>query len=331
MEKQVLDTIKKYNLIQENDNIVIGVSGGPDSMCLLDVLKNIKNDNILGLEFNIYVAHINHMLREEANEEEEYVQEYCSKNDIKCYIKRENVKKLAENRKVGIEEAGRLLRHEFFEEILNKTNSNKIATAHNLNDKIETVLMNIIRGSGTSGLKGIEAKRDGKYIRPIIEVSREDIEKYCEENKINPKIDKSNKENIYTRNKVRNVLLPFIKEEFNPNIVSSLNRLSEIITDEQNYLEKIVHNMYIETVQKEQKDEIILDLKKFNSLDIVIKRRMVLYTINKVLKTIKDIEKIHIEDIIKLCKNNIGNKYLTPNKNIKIFIKKGKIFFISQM
>ena len=204
-------------------------------------------------------------------------------------------------------------------------------------------MMNLIRGSGVSGLKGIEPIRDNKFIRPIIECTRKEIEEYCEENRLNPKYDKSNAENIYTRNKIRNKLLPYIQDEFNPNIIESLNRLSTIVSKEEEYFHKHVEKLYQElkiTGDKlkelsndinieENKDNIcILDLKKFNVLDNVIKSRLIIYTISKLLGTSQGIEKIHIEDIIKLCGNNIGNKYLTPNKNIKVYVKKGRIYFI---
>ena len=230
MKQKILQTIKKYNLIENGDSIVIGVSGGPDSICLLHVLNELKNE----LNFKISVAHINHMIREEADDETEYVKEFCENLGIECYIKRIDVVKIANNLKRGTEETGRQIRYEFFDEILEKTASNKIATAHNNNDKVETILMNILRGSGLSGLKGIEAIRDNKYIRPLIETSREEIEKYCEENNLNPKIDKSNNENIYTRNKVRNIVIPYIKQEFNPNILKTINRLSEVATEKMN-------------------------------------------------------------------------------------------------
>ena len=322
MKQRILQTIKKYNLIEENDSIVIGVSGGPDSICLLHILNELKDE----LNFKIYVAHINHMIREEADEETEYVKDFCKNLGIECYIKRIDVVKIANNLKRGTEETGRQIRYEFFNEVLEKTASNKIATAHNNNDKVETILMNILRGSGTSGLKGIEAKRDDKYIRPLIEVSREEIENYCEKNKLNPRIDKSNQENIYTRNKVRNVVIPYIKKEFNPNIIKTINRLSEVATEENEYLEKITEKTFNEICICPEK-QIILDLKKFNKLELVIKRRVILYTINEVLGTTAGIEKINIDDIIKLCNNNIGNKYLMPTKSIQILIKKGKIFF----
>lgn len=125
------------------------------------------------------------------------------------------------------------------------------------------------------------------------------------------------------------MLIPYIEENFNPNIVDSLNRLSTIATKEDEYIHKIVENSFKNTMITADigKKEIILDLKKFNKLDEVIKSRLILYTISEILGTSQGIEKIHIEDIIKLCGNNIGNKYLMPNKNIKIFVKKGKIFF----
>lgn len=333
LEEKVLNTIKKYELIKNEDTIVVGVSGGPDSMTLLNVLINIKENS--KIKYNIVVAHINHGIRKEAEEETKYVEDFCKTNNIECFIKREKVEELAKVQKIGTEEAGRKLRYEFFDEVLKKVNGNKIATAHNANDNSETVLMNILRGSGTSGLKGIEVNRENKFIRPLIEIERKEIEEYCKDNNLNPKIDMSNKENIYTRNKIRNILLPLIEEQFNPNIVNSLNRLSEIAKEENDYIQKQVEKIYKEIVVKEYLGEeyfegnntIILDLKKFNNQEKVIKNRITLYTINKVLGTSQNIEKIHITDIIKLCENNIGNKYLTPNKNIKIKIEKGKIFF----
>ena len=271
LEQKILKTIKKYELIKNGDNIVVGVSGGPDSMALLNALINIrKNSN---LKFDITVAHINHMIRIEAEEETKYVQNFCSKNNI--------------------------------------------------------------RGSGTSGLKGIEPIRENKYIRALIECTRAEIEEYCEKQNLAPKIDKSNMENIYTRNKVRNLLIPYIKENFNPNIITSLNRLSSLAASENEFIQKKVEESYKEVLIKEMlgnkdlevKKEIIIDLKKFNKLDLVIKNRLMLYTISRVLGASKNIEKVHIEDLVKLCSNNIGNKYLTPNKNIKVMVNNGKVYF----
>lgn len=326
MKEKVLNTIKKYNLIKNGDKIVLGVSGGPDSISMLDILNNIKKEN--QIDFNITVAHVNHLIREEAIDDEKYVQEYCEKNKIEYYIKRIDVQNIARERKIGTEEAGRIARYDFFEEILEKTNSNKIGIAHNKNDKIETIIMHILRGSGISGLKGIEPIRDNKYIRPLIECERTEIEQYCEEYKLNPRIDKTNFENEYTRNKIRNIVIPYIKEEFNPNIIETINRLSELVTEEDNFIENVVKEQYKKILINQEKNEIILNLKEFNNMEKVIRARMILYTTKQLTGSSQKIEKIHIQDIIKLCENNIGNKFLTPNKNLKILIKDKKIFFL---
>lgn len=326
MKEKVLETIKKYKLIENGDKIVIGVSGGPDSITLLNVLLEIKKEKII--DFDIVVCHINHMIREEATEDEEYVSNFCKKYNIEFFAKRIEIEKISKEEKIGTEEAGRKARYEFFNEILEKTSSNKIATAHTANDNAETVLMNIIRGSGTSGLKGIEAKRDN-LIRPLIECKRDEIEEYCKKNNLNPRIDKTNFENIYTRNKIRNLLIPYIKENFNPNIIETINRLSDLSKAENDYLEKETAKKFKEILIEKKNDEIILDLNKFNLQETVIKSRLVLYTINILFGTRSGIEKKHIEDIIKLCSNNIGNKFLIPNKKVKILVKNKKIFFIS--
>lgn len=328
LKEKVVETIKKYKLIESGDKIVVGVSGGPDSISLINILHEIKEENILNINFDLIVAHINHKIREEADLDQKFVEEYCTQKNIKYYVKSENVNKKAENEKIGTEEAGRKLRYNFFNEILEKEKANKIATAHTANDNAETILMNIIRGSGLSGLKGITPLRDNIYIRPLIEANRDEIEEYCKKNNLDPRIDKTNFENIYTRNKIRNILIPCIKKEFNPNIIEVLNRLSKISREENEYFEKITKKIYKEIlISEENKKQIILDLKKFNDNDIVIKNRIVLYTINRLLGNSQGIEKIHINDIIKLCNNNIGNKYLTPNKHIKILVKNKKIFF----
>ena len=326
MKEKVLETIKKYNLIEDGDKIVIGVSGGPDSITLLNVFLEIKKEKIF--DFDIVVCHINHMIREEAVEDEEYVSKFCKKYNIDFFVKRIDIEKVSRQEKIGTEEAGRIARYKFFNEILEKTSSNKIATAHTANDNAETVLMNIIRGSGTSGLKGIEVKRDN-LIRPLIECSRIDIEEYCKANNLNPRIDKTNYENIYTRNKVRNLLIPYIKENFNPNIIETINRLSGLSKAENEYLDKETAKVFENILIEKKLGEIILDLNKFNLQETVIKSRLVLYTINILFGTRSGIEKKHIEDIIKLCSNNIGNKFLIPNKKVKILVKNKKIFFIA--
>ena len=269
-----------------------------------------------------------------------YVQDFCKKLGIECYVERINVIEKSNQEKIGTEEAGRKARYAFFEEVLRKTKANKIATAHNANDNAETVLMNIFRGTGTQGLKGIEPSRDGKFIRPLIECESAEIEDYCEKNNLQPRIDKSNYENIYTRNKIRNIFIPQIKTEFNPNIIEALNKLSILARQENEFLHGYISELLNKELivehdisdkhnngDKENNSQIILDLKKFNQQDSFIKGKIIIESIKKVLGNTQGIEKIHVDDIIKLCSKNIGNKYLTPNKHIKVLVKQGKIFF----
>lgn len=326
---KILETINKYELIESGDRIVLGVSGGPDSICMLQILNQLKDK----LNFEIVVAHINHGIRENAKLDEQYVIEVCKNLNIECHVLNTNIKEYSKQNKIGLEEAGRKVRYEYFNEILAKTNSNKIAIAHNSNDNVETIILNILRGTGPSGLKGILPK-NGIYIRPLIEIKREEIEEYTLQ--FNPRHDESNDENEFSRNKVRNVVLPYIKQEFNPNIVDTITRLSDLISEESDYLEQETlqkyneilieeKNLNLEVYNGEIKPTIILDLKKFNVLNNVIAKRIIFLAINKIFKTTRGIEKIHIDDIIKLCRKGEGNKYLTPNKYTKVMIKNNTI------
>ena len=334
LKEKVMSTITKNNLIQNGDKLVLAVSGGPDSLAMLNVLLDIRKSERLDFEF--VVAHVNHMIRKEAVDDEKFVKGFCEKNNILCFVKKVDIPKISKDKKIGTEEAGRYARYEFFDEVLDNTNSNKIAIAHNKNDKVETILMNLLRGSGVSGLKGIEYIKNGKYIRPLLDCTRKEIEDYCYKENLNPRIDKTNFDNTYTRNKVRNVVIPYVQQEFNPNIIETLNRLSELVKEEENYVDEQVEKAYTEMVIEEKlmdyedKPYILLKLKIFNTQERVIKSRVLLYTIKRLLGNVQGIEKIHIDDVIKLCGRNVGNKYLTPNKNLKIFLNNGKIYFIDQ-
>lgn len=314
MLNKVKETIEKYNLIDKNDKIVVAVSGGPDSISLLDILYK--------LNYNICVAHVNHGLRENAIIDQKFVEDFCNKRNIPCFVKQIKLKELKV--KMTLEEAGRKERYDFFYEIMKNQKCNKIATAHNSNDNAETVIMNIIRGSGVSGLKGIEPIRDN-VIRPLIEITRKEIEAYCKENELDPRHDESNDEDIYTRNKVRLKVIPYIEENINSNVVNNINRLSSIVLEEEKYIEKETEKAYNECLIASEENRNVYNLKKFNSLDIVIKKRLIKKFIINLLGNAKDIEKIHIDDIVKLCDKNIGGKFLMPNKRVKISIIKGTI------
>ncbi len=347
LEQNFLDTIKENNLISKGDVIVVGVSGGPDSITLLTCLNKFKDY----FEIKIICAHINHLIRKDSTEDEQYVENMCKNMGIKCYVKRADVEKIAKEQKKGSEEVGRKIRYDFFDEVARKENANKIAIAHNMKDNAETMLLNIIRGSGLTGLEGIQAEEYGKYIRPLINCTREEIEEYCEKNNLQPRIDSTNKENIYRRNIIRNKLLPQL-QELNPNIVESLSNLSKIVKVQNIHIKNEVENIYnkiateeLNTNNLQNKNDssmpkaknkvsnvtlgkIELHLLEFQKLDVSLQQNLILYTINKLFGNTKNIEKVNIDDIIIICRRNVGNKYICPNKNLKILIKNKKIIFI---
>ena len=321
LEENFLKTIKENNLIEKGDKIVVGVSGGPDSITLLECLNKYKEK----LNYDIVVAHVNHLIRKDSTEDEQFVENVCKDMKIKCYIKRVNIIELANKTKRGLEETGRNERYKFFDEITKKEKANKIAIAHNMNDNAETILLNLIRGCGLNGLEGIQPIEYHKYIRPLINCKREEIEEYCRKNNLNPRIDYTNKENIYKRNKIRNELIPYLKQ-INPNIIQNLSRVSKIIKNENEYINIEVENIY-NKISSESLGKIELDLKSFDNLHIAMKQNLILYTIKKLLGSTKNIEKVNIDDIIKISMRNVGNKYIILNKKLKITIKNGKIIF----
>lgn len=258
VEEKFLNTVRDYNLIESGDVIVVGVSGGPDSITLLTCLNKYKEK----FNYKIIVAHINHLIRKDSTEDEQFVENYCKKNNIPVFIKRAKVEEIAKKQKRGTEETGRKIRYDFFNEVLEKNNANKIAIAHNMNDNAETMILNLIRGTGLQGLEGIRP-RNNNIIRPLINCKREEIESYCKKNNLNPRIDSTNSENIYRRNIIRNKILPSLKE-INPNIVETLSRTTKIIRENNTYIKESSQEIFdkIAIVGNEEKNENLNDIKK---------------------------------------------------------------------
>lgn len=303
MREKVINTIEKYNMIERGDRIIVGFSGGPDSVSLLHVLNSIKEL----YDIKLYAVHINHMIRgDEALRDEEYAKSFAKSLGIPFYIKREGVLEFADKNKMSSEEAGRFIRYSFFDETAKRVGANKIALAHNMNDQAETMIMRFIRGAGIGGLSGIKPVRDGRYIRPIIECSRDEIEEYCRENNLNPVIDSTNKESIYIRNRIRLEVIPYIKKYFNPNIVESLYKTSEVLRDEDEYINYAAAHEY-ERIRAEK--GIYID--KFNLLHIAIKRRIIRELIKTVKGNLNGIESKHVEECIELIKKGVTGKSIS--------------------
>lgn len=231
IEHQMLNTIRKYNMLKGASNLVVGVSSGVDSMVLIFILNKLKNE----LKINLTVAHLNHMLRgKQADLDEEFVKDYCKKNNINFVSKRVDINSKAKRAKLGIEECARNERYDFFNSIF-KDEDYKIATAHNLSENAETVIFNLARGCYKKGLCGIPAKRDN-IIRPLIEVSKEQIINYAKANKIKYREDQSNFSLDYNRNKIRHKVIPVLKQ-INPNFEHTLLNLKDSLQQEEDFFE----------------------------------------------------------------------------------------------
>lgn len=224
MKNEFLKNLKSYNL--EGFGVLLAVSGGKDSMTMLDLFNYFKYE----LKLNLVVCHFNHSLRDDADRDEKFVKTQCEKYGLKFYSKKEDVLLYSNENKLSTEEGARFLRYKFFDEVKRIENLEYIATAHNKNDLAETVIMRILRGTGINGLIGIQSER-GDLIRPILNFSRDEIEKYIEENNIPFVEDKTNFEELYLRNKIRLNLFPILKNEYNPKILDAISRLSNIAFD----------------------------------------------------------------------------------------------------
>lgn len=294
--EDVQKTVNKYNLISKEDSIVVGVSGGPDSVCLLHLLYRISKN----ISIKIYAVHLNHQIRGlDAYLDSLYVSKLCDDLDIPCFVKSIDVPKYCKDNKLGLEVGARKLRYEIFNEVRNSVSANKIAIGHNKNDQAETILMRIMRGTGLRGLKGIGYLRIDGVIRPILDIKREDIEKYCEENNLKPRIDRTNLEEVYSRNKIRLKILPYMKQEFNENIVDSIVRMSNSLRTDSDYIEHQVEKSY-ESVTKKYSDGVYIFTENLKNFHLAIKTRIVIKAIETILGNTISIDKKHIDEILEL-------------------------------
>ena len=266
MKQRVLETIKTHELLEEGTHIVLGLSGGPDSVCLFDVLLElsaVKN-------FRIHPVHVNHKFRPgDAERDQEYVEELCRQRGLTCRTFTVDCNALAREKGLTSEEAGRKARYDAFFETAQElageleqhctqepsmpgTDKIAIAVAQNANDQAETILFRMLRGTGTDGLAGIAYKRYERgfaIVRPLLDVPRDEIEKYCEERNFSPRIDHTNNEAIYARNKIRLELLPMLREKFNPNIIETINRLGKNAAADKDYLAQQARDAYEEALE----------------------------------------------------------------------------------
>lgn len=288
MRDKVLNYIKINKILDHSDRVIVGVSGGPDSTALLYFLNSIKDQ----YKLDLFVCHLNHMIRgNEADEDEVFVRELCEDMSIEFYSKKANIPKIAKDRRMSVEEAGREERYSLFYDVAKELKATKIALAHHKDDNVETILMRFIRGTGIKGLGGISFKRRDGVIRPFLCVGKGEILKYCELNRIPSRLDKTNLDNQYHRNRIRLDLIPYL-EEMNPNISENINNLGAICREYYDYVYVNVKEALKELAANDK-----IDIGKFNTLHPLLRREILIYLINQ-LDSNCSIEYHHIALII---------------------------------
>ncbi|MBW2603592.1 MAG: tRNA lysidine(34) synthetase TilS [Deltaproteobacteria bacterium] len=290
-------TIATYGMLKPKDSVVIGVSGGPDSVALLHVLFLIASRFSLKLG----VAHLNHCLRQnDSDKDAQFVEVLAKRYDLPCYTRKKDVRKYQVENKLSLEEAARRVRYTFLDSVASTMQYNKIAVGHHGDDNAELILMNLFRGSGTQGLSGIPPVRDHKIIRPLIERNRSEIIDFLGQNKLEYVSDASNTDTKYLRNRVRHDLIPLLKTAYNPKISDTLNRLSSIIRSEEEWIDDVVHPFYEKTVKDVQESYIILSVSMLNRYHPALQRRIIRMTIEKIKGDLRRIQFVNINSVIGL-------------------------------
>lgn len=316
MKDRIREYIREQQLIEVGDRILVAVSGGADSVCLLYLLNEIKDE----FKCQLRVVHINHGLREkDADEDEAYVKEMCDKLGLHFRAYHVDVKELAKQTGMSLEEAGRNARYQAFVEEGRKHSCNKVALAHHMNDTVETVLFHMIRGSGIQGLTGIPVKREldqMEVIRPLLCVKRDEIENYLHQKEISYCVDSTNLENEYSRNKLRNQIIPLMKEELNEKAVEHIAKTANLLSEMNEYMNQEIHRAYVRYVQTETRDNRITCSKLDVSIKEehpIIQKGVIRLIIQEMMTTgLKDIDSNHIEQSMHLIMKEVGKQIHLP-------------------
>ncbi len=310
LENLFLKTISEHNMFSSGDRIVVGLSGGADSCVLLYVLNKFKSE--FGIK--IAAAHLNHGIRgQEALRDMQFADKFAKSLGVEFYSKIADVPLYAKENSLSEETAGRNLRYAFFDEICKNNNFNKIAVAHNENDRVETILMNLIRGCGANGLEGIKATNKN-IIRPLININRTDIENYAKKNCIQYVTDSTNNENIYTRNLIRNKILPLMSD-INSNVINNIIRTSDIVSEENTFIDEICNEKC--SLYKTDNNHVYVNKETFCQLKPTEKRRIILMAINTLCGSVDNISFSQIQNALKT--QETGKNFIFSNGVTLIF------------
>ncbi len=289
--KLIADTIKKYDMISPGDHIVVGVSGGADSIALLHGLYELRET----FDISLTVAHLDHMIRGDVSSREAlFVKGLAEGLDIPCVVEQRDVFSFQKNNKLSLQEAARSVRHAFFDDVLQRTGADTIALGHTADDQAETVLMWLLRGTSLQGLTGIPPVRDGKIIRPLLRCSRQEIEAYLREQHISFVADTSPQELQYERNRIRHRLIPFLRDEFSPAVTATLNRTADLLRQDNAILDGLAESVLRGHLERNEHD-VCCALDVFAKADRDLWGRLIMKMVAEMKGDTRGITRKHID------------------------------------
>ncbi len=290
-------TIRRHHMLENSDTVLVGLSGGPDSVALLHCLAALRADWSLRL----VTAHINHQLRgDTAVEEAAFVEKLSSTLEIPCRVLSKDVKAYATGHRLSLQEAAREVRYAFYDEVAAESGAQKIALGHHANDNAESILINLLRGTGPKGLAGIPPVRGGRIIRPLIDLEKKDILQFLAQHGLEYVLDDSNRDPKYLRNRIRLELLPFLENRFDAKVVSPLTRLASIVRAEEAYWEEHVQGIFNNLVLCQKADRITLSVPALASLHRALLRRLIRHTLSLLQGDLKRLGHQHVDAVVHL-------------------------------
>jgi len=316
-EQRVISFIQKHNLFSAGDRLVVAVSGGGDSVCLLHILVRWRKE--LGVE--LHVAHLNHQLRgAESNSDASYVSDLARRLNVSSTIERRDVAAYRDQKGGSLEEAAREVRYSFLAEVVGRTDASKVVVGHTRDDHIETIVLHLLRGAGITGLCGLQPHSVLPYggnsgqlevVRPLLELTRQETLDYCQQHKLAPRSDSSNISPYFLRNRVRLELLPMLRS-YNPSIDTALLRLADIAVDDISFIEEKASLLW-KKLAREEGGVIYLDISNMVTLPRAMQRQIFRRAVKQLRGNLKDVEADHIEAMIDLLSKPAGKKLCLPD------------------
>jgi len=326
--RQVRQTIDNHSMLLPGDTVVLGVSGGPDSLCMLHLLRDLAD----AYRVSLHAAHLHHGIRgQDADDDAAFVAGLCRSWAIPCKVEHADVPALARERGLAIEEAARQARYTFLGSQARAVGARSVAVAHNADDQVETVLMHFLRGAGLAGLRGMcplswmdelrlgtegqqapEPDQRIRLIRPLLQVPRRQIEEYCREHGLEPRFDRSNLDQTYFRNRLRHELIPFL-EGYNPNVRQVVRRMAEVVAADYDLLRACLAETWPRVVRSESDLAIIFDLKALRALPLGLRRSIIREGIHRLRRSLRNIDLVHVDDAVRLVrKGQVGSVATLP-------------------